>query len=287
MNVAEDGIKDFKTLAGKVVLVTGASRGIGKAIAIAFARQGARLAVCARDLERLNQTVSDIKALGADVYSAAVDVLDEAAISTFLAGLKTNFGKIEVLINNAGIYKTLPVNGHSSAEWQQIINTNLSAPFFFCRETAPEMASAGWGRIINISSISGKHGEIYGSAYSASKAGLIGLTQSLALELASSGVTVNAVCPGWVKTDMAVNQLSDPAYRDLISVTVQGEGSTGQASDSSAPSIEESIEIARLSVPQMRFIEAEEVANLVLYLASEQARGITGQAINICGGMSI
>ena len=132
------------------------------------------------------------------------------------------------------------------------------------------MIERNWGRIINISSISGKVAEAFGAAYSASKFAIIGLTQSMALEAAKHAITVNAICPGWVDTKMAGDQLSDDNY---LSLTEQ------------EPS--QALEIARLSVPQMRFIAPEEVASLVVYLCSEQARGITGQAINICGGLSL
>ena len=283
MKTEDTGIKDFKTaLSNKTVLVTGASRGIGKAIAIAFARQGARLAICGRDGERLKNTVSEIEAAGGTALSAVVDLLDEQAICQYLASLKKEMAPVQVLINNAGIYRTAAVDGHSSQVWREVLDTNLNAPFIFCRELIAQMVKSGWGRIINISSISGKSGEIYGAAYSASKFGLIGLTEALALELASTGVTVNALCPGWVKTDMAINQLSDPDYTQQMSVTALGKTDAAEAATRLEP-----MEIARLSVPQMRFIEAEEVADLALYLASDSARGITGQSINICGGMSI
>jgi ketoreductase len=132
------------------------------------------------------------------------------------------------------------------------------------------MIGKAWGRIVNISSVSGKTAEAYGAAYSASKFGIIGLTQALALEVAKSGITVNAICPGWVRTDMAIEQLQDPKWCGLNEI------------DQS-----QSVEIARLSIPQNRFLESEEVADLALFLCSNQARSITGQAINICGGLSL
>lgn len=262
-------IEEFKAnLANRVVLVTGASRGIGKAIALAFARQECRIVIMARDSERLASTAFAVANSGAEVLSQALDIGDEQAVLAGLEVVRQKFGRVDVLVNNAGIYKTSPVVGHSGALWHEIINVNLTAAFILCRELAQPMVSSGWGRIINISSISGKHAEIHGAAYSASKFGLIGLTQALALELAASCVTVNAICPGWVNTDMARGQLADPEWCKLNSVNS-----------------EESMEIARLSVPQMRFVEPEEVADLAIYLCGDPARGITGQAINICGGM--
>ncbi len=275
-------LKDFKTeFAGKVVLVTGASRGIGRAIALAFASCGARVAVCSSNSVHLAKLESELKDLGASYFARVVDVKDESAVCHYLTELKQQFGAVQILVNNAGIFKTASVAGHSSEDWKEILQTNLDSAFYFCRELIPDFEQAGWGRIVNISSISGRRGEAHGAAYSASKFGLIGLTESLALELAHTGVTVNAVCPGWVRTDMSVAQLHDPAYRANVEVLESAEQT------SRIPSEDESVEIARMSVPQQRFIEPEEVAELVLYLSSQAAQGITGQSINICGGMSI
>lgn len=271
MEHVDSGIKDFKTcLSGKTVLVTGASRGIGKACAIAFARSQCRVAILARNLERLEEVSAEISKLGVEVVSKQVDVTDELAIKTRLNEIRIQFGPVDILVNNAGVYKTSSVAGHPTELWQEILNTNLNSAFLFSRELVGDMLARAWGRIINISSISGKHAEIHGAAYSASKFGLIGLTQAMALEVADKGITVNAICPGWVNTELAQGQLLDSQWCQLNSI-----------------SRDESMEIARLSIPQMRFIEPEEVANLAVYLASENARGITGQAINICGGMCL
>jgi NAD(P)-dependent dehydrogenase (short-subunit alcohol dehydrogenase family) len=264
-------ISNFEAnLSDRVVLVTGASRGIGKAIALAFARQKCRIVIMARDSKRLAETALAVAVCGAEAFSQTVDVSDEDAVLASLTAVKQKYGRVDVLVNNAGIYKTSAVIGHSTALWQETINVNLTSAFIFCRELAQPMVDFGWGRIINISSISGKHAEIQGAAYSVSKSGLIGLTQALALELAASGVTVNAICPGWVDTDLARGQLADPEWCKLNSVDAG-----------------ESMEIARLSVPQMRFLTPEEVASLTVFLCGDSARGITGQAINICGGMCL
>jgi NAD(P)-dependent dehydrogenase (short-subunit alcohol dehydrogenase family) len=264
-------ISNYKaSLTERVVLVTGASRGIGRAIALAFAPLSGRIVIIARDQSRLSETEREVRNCGADCLSLACDVGDEQSVLAALCQVRRKFEKVDVLVNNAGIYTTSPVIGHPSSLWRQTLDINLTAAFVFCRELAASMAEAGWGRIINISSISGKHAEIHGAAYSASKFGLIGLTQALALELADRGVTVNAICPGWVNTDLARGQLACPEWCRLNSVDP-----------------DESLEIARLSVPQMRFLEPEEIAELAVYLCGESAGGITGQSINICGGMCL
>ncbi len=271
MNKTDPGLKEFKAdFSGRVVLVTGASRGIGRAIALAFARAGAKLVIHARNQERLAAVAAEIKASGTEVLSRSLDVTNEEEVIAGIDEAERHFGSVHILVNNAGIYQTLPMLEHPTEIWHSILNTNLTAAFVYARQTLKRMLDNRWGRIINISSISGKHAEIHGAAYSASKFALIGLTQSLALEVADKGVTVNAICPGWVDTDMARGQLLDPEWCKLNSVNA-----------------EESLENARLSIPQMRFIQAEEVADLALYLAGDSGRGITGQAINVCGGMCL
>jgi NAD(P)-dependent dehydrogenase (short-subunit alcohol dehydrogenase family) len=262
--------KEKRELENKVVLITGASRGIGKALALAFAQRNCRLVMMARDSQRLAKAAEEVRAGGASVLALALDVSSEVEIRNSLNQVREKFGAVEILVNNAGIYKTSPVAAHSTQVWQEIMNTNLTSAFFFCRELVQPMIDSGWGRVINISSISGKHAEMHGAAYSASKFGMIGLTQALALETANKGITVNALCPGWVDTDMARAQLSDPDWCKLNSIDV-----------------EESLDIARFSIPQMRFIQPDEVAALAVYLCTPAAQGITGQAINICGGMCL
>ena len=257
-------------LKGRVAIVTGASRGLGKAIALELARQGAILGVCARSAEQLSTAQSEIKHLGTQCLAATCDVRSEADIAAFVMYIKSHFGSVDILVNNAGVYKTEPLENHSLDLWRDVLETNLTGAMLFCRAVLASMGAQQWGRIINISSVSGRVGEIWGGAYSASKFGLIGLTQSMALEVAKKGITVNAVCPGWIATDMTREQLSDPEWCQLNGIDPK---------DSQAN--------ACFGVPQNRFIEPEEVASLVAYLASDAARGITGQAINICGGLSL
>ncbi len=257
---------------GKKVLITGASRGIGRACALEFGRLGADLAILSRSSEALaglRKELTDISS-GLRVIDLAIDVAQSEALKECFIQVKEKLGSVDILVNNAGIYITEEVDGHDLAAWQKTIDTNLTACMVASSCVLEAMVAQKWGRVINISSISGKAGEAFGSAYSASKFGLIGLTQSMALEVARFGVTVNAVCPGWVATDMAFDQMKDAKWCQLNQLEPA-----------------DSLDIARLSVPQQRFIEVGEVASLVAYLASEDAKGITGQAINICGGLSI
>lgn len=257
-------------LTGRAALVTGASRGIGRAIALSLASNGASVAILGRNLETLHFVADEIRALGVKCVADAVDVANESELEQFIASAQREFGVIDILVNNAGVYSTSGVEQQDMEEWRRVLEINLTAAAHAAKCVLTGMISREWGRIINISSISGRSGEPFGAAYSASKFGMIGLTQSLALEVARHGVTVNAVCPGWVKTKMSADQLQDPLWCKLNAIDE-----------------EQSVEIARLSVPQMRFIEPEEVADLVSFLCSQSARGITGQAINICGGLSI
>lgn len=252
------------------VVVTGASRGIGKALAIAFTKAGARVALLARGTDALQSVSREIEAIGGTCVAIGCDVSSEADVQAAFKQLSERLGEADIVINNAGIYATYAVQDHDAKAWNDVMQTNLTGALLISRAALAPMIARNWGRIINISSISGKTGEAFGSAYSASKFGMIGLTQSLALEVARNGITVNAICPGWVKTEMAVSQLEDPKWCNLNSIDPA-----------------ESQEIACLSVPQQRLIEPEEVADLALFLATDAARGITGQAINVCGGLSL
>ena len=270
-----------KDLEGKNALVTGASRGIGRAIALELAARGARVALVARNEELLAALSGEINRLGSQSLYKSLDMSQESFVSELSKWLKTQDFSVDILVNNAGIYSTDFIrfdqpdgwdqsDSSFSEHWKSTLAVNLTAPYLLAKIVAPKMIERNWGRIINISSISGQKAEAYGSAYSASKFGLNGITQSLALELARHGITVNSVCPGWVDTDMAQNQINDPEWCRLNDINP-----------------EESLDIARFSVPQMRLIEPAEVAGLVGYLCCERAKGITGQAINICGGLSI
>lgn len=254
----------------KSAFVTGASRGIGRAVSERLAQDGFDIALFARSEDLLFQLEADLRLLHVNAQAYPVDVSNPAKFVSSLKQAREKLGAPAILVNNAGVYYTQSVEGHSVELFKEVLETNLVSALNACQFVVSDMKTAGWGRIVNISSISGKVAEAYGAAYSASKFGLIGLTQSLALEVAERGITVNAVCPGWVATEMARAQLNDEKWCALNQLEVN-----------------QSEEIARLSVPQKRLIQPEEVAHLVSFLCSENARGITGQSINICGGLSL
>ena len=198
-------------LAQRKALITGAGRGIGRAVAIALAQAGCTVALLGRQEARLMAVSNEIKDLvGVQAPYFIADVSRAAELERALELVHTSFGRVDILINNAGIYRTEAVAQHDIASWLEVLETNLTSAVVSSKACLPAMIAQSWGRIVNVSSISGKHAEAYGAAYSATKFALIGLTQATALEQARNGVTVNAVCPGWVATDMAYAQINDP-----------------------------------------------------------------------------
>lgn len=264
------GCFSARALSGRKALVTGAGRGIGRAVALSLAASGAELVLLGRTRSNLEKVQGLIESQGGKAALYALDISRIDELEAELAVIKQDCGDIDILINNAGIYKTEAVSGHSLEVWKETLDTNLTSCMLTSKVFVPAMVSRSWGRVVNVSSVSGKCGEAFGSAYSASKFALLGLTQSLALECAHAMVTVNAVCPGWVATDMAIEQIEDEKWCSLNQLPQ-----------------EESMELTKLSVPQHRLIEPEEVASLITFLCTDEARGITGQAINICGGLSV
>jgi NAD(P)-dependent dehydrogenase (short-subunit alcohol dehydrogenase family) len=260
----------FISLKGKVAVVTGASRGIGRSIAMTLAGAGATVVAIARTSGLLQTLQAEISAAGGESVPYTCDVSDFPALHKCLLDASKRFGRIDILVNNAGVYLTDPIKDMSLTEWNSVMNINSTSAFVATKVLLEGMIEAKWGRVVFISSISGEAGEPYGAAYSASKFAMIGLMQSLALEVARYGVTANAICPGWVNTDMAKSIFQDEKWCRL-----------------NALDPDQAEELSRLSVPQERLIEPSEVAALALYLCSDFARGITGQSINICGGLSI
>lgn len=253
-------------LKDKVALVTGGGRGIGRAIAFAFAHEGARIAVLARTLEQIESVASEItNECSVETMHAVCDVSVKESVEHAFLTVRERFGQIDILVNNSGIAESAPLVRTSDEMWDRHIAINLSGTFFCTRAALPLMIERGWGRVINIASIAGKTGAPYISAYTASKHGVVGLTRSVAMEVATRGITVNAICPGYVETDMATQ-----AIENIMAKT--------------AKSTDEARDILNRMSPQNRLITPEEVAALALLLASEEGRGINGQAINVDGG---
>jgi NAD(P)-dependent dehydrogenase (short-subunit alcohol dehydrogenase family) len=246
------------------ILVTGGGRGIGRAIALAFAAPGATVAIAARTPAQLDETARAIEQRGATALALPLDVTDEQAVARAFEAIDRACGStLDVLVNNAGVGGGLPIHQTDTGSWRRILETNVWGTFLVSRHAVPLMREGG--RIINMSSVLGRFGVPGYTAYCASKHAVIGFTRALALELVTRGVTVNAVCPGWVETDMSAQGMRAGAA--MMGVTV-----------------EEFKRQAIGAVPINRMIQPEEVANLVKFLASPGAAAITGQTYNICGG---
>jgi len=254
-------------LKGKIALITGGGRGIGRAVALAFAREGADVAVVARTAGEVARVASEVKEeCGVQTMHATCDVSDAGEVARVVALVAETFGRgCDILVNNAGIAESAPVTKTDDAHWRRHLAINLDGTFYCTRAALPSMIERGWGRIINIASIAGKTGAPYIAAYSASKHGVVGLTRSVALEMALKGITVNAICPGYVDTDMTTRAVE------------QIETKTGRTAA-------DALEAIKRMSPQNRLVTPEEVAALALLLASEEGRGINGQAINVDGG---
>ena len=254
-------------LDGRHALITGGGRGIGRAVALAFAREGARVALVARtagEVERAARAIAD--ECGVETAHAACDVSDRGSVERAFGEVGGRFGRgPDILVNNAGIAESAPLTKTSDEMWQRLLAINLTGTFYCTRAVLPAMIERGWGRVINIASIAGKTGAPYIAAYSASKHGVLGLTRSVALEVARKGVTVNAVCPGYVDTEMTTRAVSNI------------EATTGRSAT-------DALEAIKNMSAQRRLVTPEEVAALALLLASDAGRGITGQAINVDGG---
>lgn len=254
-------------LQDRIALVTGGGRGIGRAIALAFASEGAGIVVAARTLAQVEGVAQEITdQFHSNALAIACDVSDVKSVEAMFAQTVEFFGRgVDILVNNAGIAESAPIGKTDDELWNRHLAINLSGSFYCTRAALPAMAERGWGRIINMASIAGKTGAPYIAAYSASKHGLLGLTRSTALEVAAKGITANAICPGYVDTDMTT--------RGVENITKK----TGR-------SAEEAMEAIRRMSPQNRLVTSEEVAALALLLASEEGGAINGQAINVDGG---
>ena len=243
-------------LSGQVAIVTGASRGLGKAIAIALAANGATLVCVARNEKKLKETAAEIAAAEGESDIAICDVSDRESVDKVVDDVVEKHGRLDILVNNAGITRDTLLPRMSDEEWDDVIATNLRSAFLMSRAASRYMMRARYGRIINITSVSGLIGNPGQTNYSASKAGLIGLTRSLSRELAGRKVTINAVAPGFIESDMTA------ALGDMVK------------------------EEAKKRIPLKRLGFPQEVATAVLFLASADAAYITGQVLTIDGGMT-
>jgi len=255
-------------LSGKVALVTGGGTGIGKAIAGTLARNGAKVAITSRNTDHLEPTRQALAADGLSVMAVAMDLRKKTDIQQAVATITRAWGQINILVNNAGISGITKIDDADDSRWLDIIQTNLTGTCLITKEVLRCMPDHQDGRVINISSVLGKFGVPGYTAYCTTKHGIIGFTRALALEVVNRGITVNAVCPGWVETEMASLGISETAALQGITP---------------AQFREQAIE----NVPIKRFLDPDEVAHLVCYLASDLAKGITGQALNICGGQTM
>jgi 3-oxoacyl-[acyl-carrier protein] reductase len=242
-------------LAGRVALVTGASQGIGHACALALAREGATVAVAARNREKLDGLVAEIVAADGKAAAFVIDVADEEQVKSGIKAALAQFGKIDILVNNAGITRDQLVMRMKRADWDSVLNTNLTSAYLCIQQVIGSMLKQRWGRIINITSVFGQMGQAGQANYAASKAGLIGLTMAMAREVASRNITCNAVAPGFIETSM-----------------------TAALSDEFKATAVKTIPLGRVGSPV-------DVASAVCFLASDDASYITGHVLNVNGGL--
>ena len=239
----------------RTAFVTGASRGIGKACAFALASAGARVVVAARTFDRCEEVAAEIRAQGHEAMAVAIDLSSKESIVQAIGQAAKDFGPIHILVNNAGITKDGLALRMKTEDWESVIDTNLSGSFYACQAVMQGMMKERWGRIINIASVVGRMGNAGQANYVAAKAGLMGLTKSLARELASRNITVNAVAPGFITTDMTA-VLSEELKKKMLE-----------------------------NIPLNRFGASEDIAEAVKFLASDAAGYITGHVLDVNGGM--
>jgi NAD(P)-dependent dehydrogenase (short-subunit alcohol dehydrogenase family) len=258
--------EDLVGFVDKVAVVTGGGKGIGRACALRFAREGARVAVLDVLVDEAGSTARDIEALGQEALAIRCDVRDEGQLADAVAKIMDAWSRIDVWVNGAGVYTGRPLVEVPLEDWNYTVGINFTGVFLSCRAVTPIMRAQRSGRIINVSSMAGKTSWPATAEYSASKSAVIGLTRSVALDMAPYGVTVNAVCPGNTLTDMVRQVAATIAPRDGI-----------------AP--EEWLEMRARDCPLKRLATPDEIAGPVAFLASDEARYLTGQAISIDGGM--
>jgi NAD(P)-dependent dehydrogenase (short-subunit alcohol dehydrogenase family) len=249
-------MQDPPSLSDRTAIVTGAGQGMGRAVARALSHLGARIVVNDIEGERARAAAEDIRSSGGDSLAVQADVTDSPSVRRLVEEAVGRYGGVHILVNNAGILRPTRVPDISEAEWDHVIGVNLKGTFLCSQAVLPHMQEARWGRIVNLSSTAGKSVSTIGGAhYTAAKAGILGFTRHLAKEVAAHGITVNAVCPGLIDTEMVRSTISEDRIREY----------------------EQSFPISRLGTP-------EEVADLVVFLASDRAAYITGASLDITGG---
>ena len=250
----------------RIVFITGAAGGIGVELARAFAAQGDRVIISDTDSAKIDKAVDDLKKESLEVQGCLLDVTQEAAVEKVFSEMVSKYGRLDVLINNAGLQYVSAIEDFPTAQFELMIKVMLLAPFMAIKHAFPIMKQQQWGRIINMASINGLVGFAGKAAYNSAKHGVIGLTKVAALEAALSGITVNAICPGYVDTALVRQQLADLARTRNI------------------PEEKVLEEVLLPLVPQKRLLQPDEIAATAVFLASDGAKGITGQAVVIDGG---
>ena len=252
-------------MSGRAAVITGGGRGVGAAVAARLAATGATVLVTSRTLSQVEAVAQELRAQGRRAYAERCDVTDPASVEQLAAAAQQHLGQVDILINNAGAAFAAAVPKTSVEDWNRLIAVNATSAFLCLKAFLPGMVERRWGRVVNVASIAGLRGDRYISAYAASKHALVGLTRSAAVEAAMHGVTVNAVCPGYVRTEMT---------RESIERIMEATGRTE----------EQALEAILKTTPQQRLIEPDEVADAVAYLCSDAARGVNGETLVIDGG---
>ena len=252
---------DTFSLAGRAAIVTGGNGGIGLGIAEGLARAGASVAIAARDSSKTDRAVKGLSELGTEVIGLDIDVADEASIANAVSAAAREFGRLDILVNNAGIAVRKQPQEYSAAEWDQVMDVNLKGTFLCAREAYPHMVEAGGGSIVNIGSMTSIFGMDWVSSYSASKGGVVQFTRSLAIAWAGDGIRVNAILPGWIRTELTSGYWTNPDNEDRFT-------------------------LINRRIPAGRWGEPEDLAGLAVFLSSDAAAYVTGAAIPVDGGYS-